>query len=75
MANKQDKDTKIIEQVAELMRKLNVSESYGIIASSDSDNDIEITGKAVEVVRELKDKAIEGRLKLRLLKVNKNDRV
>lgn len=75
MANKQDKDTKIIEQVAELMRKLNVSESYGIIASSDSDNDIEITGKAVEVVRELKDKAIEGRLKLRLLKVDKNDRV
>ena len=75
MANKQDKDTKIIEQVAELMRKLNVSESYGIIASSDSDNDIEITGKAVEVVRELKDKAIEGRLKLRLLKVDKDGRI
>jgi hypothetical protein len=72
VVNKQDKDTRIIEQVAKLMRKLNVSESYGIIASSENDNDIEITGEAVEVVRELKDKAIEGRLKLRLLKVDKD---
>lgn len=73
MANKtEDKDTKIIEEVAKVMRQLNVSESYGIIANSDDVNDIEITGKAVEVVRLLKDKAIEGRLKLRLLKAGKD---